>query len=90
MHKKKGKLAGVTSHRAKERQASSKAKGRRRCRSVATTVGRAALRCDRGAAPKGAGDENLRHGRLHEHQLKHQRERKGEEGKFFTGGERYQ
>jgi hypothetical protein len=29
-------------------------------------AGRAALRCGRGTAPKGAGDENLWHGRLNE------------------------
>jgi hypothetical protein len=43
-----------------------------------------------GTAPKGAGDEILRDGRLNERRKKHQRERKGEEGRFFTGDERYQ
>jgi hypothetical protein len=66
VHKKKGKRAGVIAHRAKERQASSKAKGRRRCRSMATAAGQAAVRCGLGAAPKGVGDLNLWHGRLNE------------------------
>jgi hypothetical protein len=45
---------------------SSKAKGRQRCRSLATAAGQAALQCGRGAAPKGAGDENLRRYKLGE------------------------
>jgi hypothetical protein len=66
VHKKKGKRAGVIAHHVKERQASSKAKRRGRCRSVAMVAGGAALQCGRGAAPKGTGDVNLWHSKLNE------------------------
>jgi hypothetical protein len=50
-------------------------------------AGRAVLRRDRGTAPKDVGDVNLWHDRLSEHRKKHQRGRKREKEKSFTGDE---
>jgi hypothetical protein len=57
VHKKKGILVGVIAHCAKERQASTKAKGMRQRGSLATVAVRAALRCGRGTTLTCAGDE---------------------------------
>jgi hypothetical protein len=73
-------------HHVNRSQANSQTKGRRR-RWSSTTAGRAALRRDQGAAPKGVEGVNLWHGRPSERRKKHQRERKGEKGESFTGDE---
>jgi hypothetical protein len=59
VHERKGKRVGIIAHSSKEKRASSKVKKIRRRRSLATAAGRAVLRCGRGAAPTGSGDENL-------------------------------
>jgi hypothetical protein len=83
---KRKKGAGRFAHHVNRSQANSQTKGRRR-RWSSTTAGRAALRRDPGAAPKGVEGVNLCHGRLSERRKKHQRGRKGEKGESFTGDE---
>jgi hypothetical protein len=75
---------GDIAHRAKERQVSSKVKGMRRRRSLATAVGRAALWCGRGAGPTGAGDENLRQYKLGEPLANPRRKKEGRQSLSFT------
>jgi hypothetical protein len=87
VHETKGKQAGFIAHRSKEKWASSKVKKMRRRRSLATTAGRAALRCGRGAAPTGFGDENLQQSKLDEPLVNPKRKREGRRRLSFTGGD---
>jgi hypothetical protein len=66
---------------------SSKVKKMRRRRSLATAVGRAALRCGRGAAPKGSGDEDLPQTGLDEALVNPKRRKEGRRKLSFTGGD---
>jgi hypothetical protein len=88
-HKKQGKRAGAIAHRSKERQASSKVKKMRRRWSLATAVGRAALRGDRGRSSYGPGDENLQQPELDEPLVNPRRKKEGQRRLSFTGGEEF-
>jgi hypothetical protein len=66
---------------------SSKVKKMRRRRSLATAAGRAALRCGRGAAPTGSGDENLQPIELDEPLVNPKRRKEGRRRLSFTGGD---
>jgi hypothetical protein len=83
----KGKRAGIIAHSSKEKRASSKVKKMRRRRSLATAAGRAALRCGRGAAPTGSGDENLQQSELDEPLVNPKRRKEGRRRLSFTGGD---
>jgi hypothetical protein len=89
VHKRKGKQAGVIAHSSKEKRASSKVKKMRRRRSLATAAGWAALRCGRGAAPTGPGDENLQQSELDEPLVNPKRRKEGQQRLFFTGGDEF-
>jgi hypothetical protein len=54
---------------------------------LATAAGRAALRCGRGAAPTGFGDENLQPIELDEPLVNPKRRKEGWRGLSFTGGD---
>jgi hypothetical protein len=86
VHKRKRKRSGVIAHSSKERRASSKVKKMRRRRSLATAAGRAALRCGRGVAPTGPGDENLQQSELDEPLVNPRRRKEGRRRLSFTGG----
>jgi hypothetical protein len=86
VHKRKGKRAGVIAHSSKEKWASSKVKKMRRRWSLATAADRAALRCGRGAAPTGSGDENLQQSELDEPLVNPKRRKEGRRRLSFTGG----
>jgi hypothetical protein len=58
----------------------------RRRWSLATAAGRAALRCGRGAAPTGPGDENLQQPELDEPLANQKRKKEGRRDLSFTGG----
>jgi hypothetical protein len=79
----KGKRAGIIAHSSKEKRASSKVKKMRRRRSLAT----AALRCGRGVAPTGSGDENLQQSELDEPLVNPRRKKEGRRRLSFTGGD---
>jgi hypothetical protein len=66
---------------------SSKVKKMRQRRSLATAAGRAALRCGRGAAPTGSGDENLQQSELDEPLVNPKRRKEGWRRLSFTGGD---
>jgi hypothetical protein len=87
VHKRKGKRAGIIAHSSKEKRASSKVKKMRQRRSLATAAGRAALRCGRGAAPTGSGDENLQQSELDEPLVNPKRRKEGWRRLSFTGGD---
>jgi hypothetical protein len=87
VHERKGKRAGIIAHSSKEKRASSKVKKMRRRRSLATAAGRAALRCGRGAAPTGSGDEDLQQSELDEPLVNPKRRKEGRRRLSFTGGE---
>jgi hypothetical protein len=87
VHERKGKRAGIIAHSSKDKRASSKVKKMRRRRSMATAAGRAALRCGRGAAPTGSGDENLQQSELDEPLVNPKRKREGRRRLSFTGGD---
>jgi hypothetical protein len=87
VHERKGKQDGFIAHRSKEKRASSKVKKMRRWRSLATAAGRAALRCGRGAAPTGSGDENLQQSELDEPLMNPKRRKEGRRRLSFTGGD---
>jgi hypothetical protein len=53
---------------------------------LATAAGQAALQCGRGAAPTGAGDENLRQYKLGEPLANPRRKKGGRWSLSFTGG----
>jgi hypothetical protein len=82
-------LAGINAHCAKEKKASSKTKGMRRRWILATAAGRAALRCGRGAAPTGPGDENLQQPELDEPLANPRRKKEGLRRLSFTGGDEF-
>jgi hypothetical protein len=50
-------------------------------------AGRAALRCGRGAAPTGSGDENLQQSELDEPLVNPKRRKEGRRRLSFTGGD---
>jgi hypothetical protein len=54
---------------------------------LATAAGRAALRCGRGAAPTGFGDENLQPIELDEPLVNPKRRKEGQRRLSFTGGD---
>jgi hypothetical protein len=89
VHKRKGKRAGFIAHSSKERRASSKVKKMRRRRSLAMAAGRAALRCGRGAAPTGLGDENLQQFELDEPLVNPRRKKEGRRRLSFTCGDEF-
>jgi hypothetical protein len=89
VHKRKGKRVGVIAHNSKEKRASSKMKKMRRRRSLATVAGRAALRCGRGAAPTGSGDENLQQSELDEPLVNPRRKRERRWRLSLTGGDEF-
>jgi hypothetical protein len=89
VHERKGKRVGINAHSSKEKRASSKVKKMRRRRSLATTAGRAALRCGRGAAPTGSGDENLQQSELDEPLVNPRRKKEGRRRLPFTGGDEF-
>jgi hypothetical protein len=66
---------------------SSKVKKVRRRRSLATAADRAALRCGRGAAPTGSGDEDLQQTGLDEPLVNPKRRKEGRRRLSFTGGD---
>jgi hypothetical protein len=77
----------IIAHSSKEKWASSKVKKMRRRQSLATAAGRAALRCGRGAAPTGFGDENLQQSELDEPLVNPKRKGEGRQRLSFTGGD---
>jgi hypothetical protein len=89
VHKRKGKRAGFIAHSSKERRASSKVKKMQRRQSLATAAGRAALRCGRGAAPTGLGDENLQQSELDEPLVNPRRKKEGRRRLSFTGSDEF-
>jgi hypothetical protein len=54
---------------------------------LATAAGRASLRCGRGAAPTGSGDEDLQQSELDEPLVNPKRRKEGRRRLSFTGGE---
>jgi hypothetical protein len=66
---------------------SSKVKKVRRRRSLATAADWAALRCGRGAAPTGSGDEDLQQTGLDEPLVNPKRRKEGRRRLSFTGGD---
>jgi hypothetical protein len=85
--KRRENWAGDIAHSSKVKRASSRVKKIQRRRSLATAAGRAALRCGRGAAPMGSGDENLQPIELDE-PLVNPKRRKGKRRRWsFTGGD---
>jgi hypothetical protein len=66
---------------------SSKVKKMRRRRSLATAAGRAALRCGRGAALTGSGDEDLQQSGLDEPLVNPKRRKEGRRRLSFTGSD---
>jgi hypothetical protein len=87
VHGRKGKRAGIIAHRSKEKRASLKVKKMRRRWILATAAGRAALRCGRGAAPTGSGDENLQQSELDEPLVNPKGRKEGRRRLSFTGGD---
>jgi hypothetical protein len=69
VRRKREKGVGRFAHHVNRIHAKSQTKGRRQ-RWSSTMAGRAALRRDRGAAPKGVEGANLWHGRLSERRKK--------------------
>jgi hypothetical protein len=87
VHEEKGKRAGINAHRSKVKRASSKVKRIQQRRGLATTVGRAALRRGRGAAPTGSEDGNLQPIELDELLVNPKRKREGRRRWYFTDGD---
>jgi hypothetical protein len=64
-------------------------KGMRRRWSLATAAGWAALRCGRGTAPTGPGDENLQQPELDEPLVNPRRKKEGRRRLSFTGSDEF-
>jgi hypothetical protein len=87
VHERKGKREGNIAHSSKEKRVSSKVKKMRRRRSLATAAGRAALRCGRGVAPMGSGDEDLQQTGLDEPLVNPKRRKERRRRLSFTSGD---